>query len=554
MNPPRPVSSPATHSPSRGKSAPGSKRSTVASRSTRSNHGKSNDALHKRLALENPSSDPGLYMSLIKEEKEIVLKNAQKDREKEMQWLKNLPYHEQLEVLKEEKVILRWRERLGGWEKIQTKLMKKVSAHFAKTEREHRLMMDSDRQSEFRAQNEKYGLLLAVMPAEERFSSTNWVMGLRGGGTANVSVGHLFSGLQCEILSQAAVPAIIRKPKILMKDFTAPVVGSYSNTVKTTDRGDSSAPKEVTKSFKQQAMDLANEGNLDILRKQKKLEKALKTIRPHDTTTEETDTLYVKSIDLFDWALQSNQDYFDGLRASAGESLVDGQHVVSIVSGGCSEEIDRASDSSVVKEVKIMPSIAKISFKSPREIVMEGLQNTLATYKFVFKNVGTVAIEYSWRPDPVESEFKAASKQTNVELQLFGRSVADRSREKLLVNTRPRFFCSKSDGRILPGETLATTFNFLSEGSSGSCSQSWRFNTVPNYVQTAFESTEDSPASFSSNLTQPTPIQVFLHGQAISLDEKENQRKITENVIRNRAVESICREAVEFCLRKVFFL
>lgn len=123
---------------------------------------------------------------------------TRRDKEEDDSWIEEQPYHEQLQILKEKKVLSRWQDRTKEWEKIEAQLMRKVNPALAP----HTLMINSERQSEFRAQNERYSLMTAVVPAEERFSSTNWVMSLRGGGVTELQIGHLFSGLQCKVVSK----------------------------------------------------------------------------------------------------------------------------------------------------------------------------------------------------------------------------------------------------------------------------------------------------------------------------------------------------------------
>jgi len=286
---------------SKPKTTPGSRRSSTSKSYGRVTNMVGDKDLNRKQALDDPGSDPELYLALLKEKRDEVNEQYNKTLKKEETSLEKLPYHEKLEQTKESKIISRWQERQKDWENIQIKLSKRIN--------NSKLMMTSERLNEFRSQNEKYALLLACMTTEERYSSSNWTMSLRGGGNSTVSVGHIFSGLQCEISTKTIVPPIVRKPIFTSNDYNSTVTGSYSGSV----RFNSNSQNTLSKLSHTSTKDSMAVNIDDPVAKKKllKLEKAMKTLRPHEAQTEDTDGLFLKSVDLFDWAIQSSKEFFN---------------------------------------------------------------------------------------------------------------------------------------------------------------------------------------------------------------------------------------------------
>ena len=257
------------------------------------NNAKSEDALKRKTATEHPTSNPELYLDLIEEERKIVEKLMVKDADEEHKWLRDLPYHEQLEIMKEQNVLVRWQERQRDWEKIESRLIQRVDPK----QTAHKLMMDSDRQNEFRVETEKYRVMMQAFPDEERFNSSNWTQSLRDGGVTIAQVGHLFSGLQCKIMGTHSVPPIVRKPRVKVMDALSGATGSYTKSVSAT-KMQKSVSTVLTKTYKQIAMDIANKEHPDLVRKARKIKKAMAELR-REVAKEEVEGLFFKAIDLY---------------------------------------------------------------------------------------------------------------------------------------------------------------------------------------------------------------------------------------------------------------
>jgi hypothetical protein len=113
---------------------------------------------------------------------------------------------------------------------------------------------------------------------KERYESS-WELSLRGGGPRLVAVGHLFSGIECEVDAVPPVPRIVRKPRFpgSKAHKTGPMI----------------------------------EESAAILARRKRLSKKLKEIRPHNMTYQMAENLVAASTDLFQWAEESTQQFFD---------------------------------------------------------------------------------------------------------------------------------------------------------------------------------------------------------------------------------------------------
>lgn len=548
----------ASHSPasspkmSASASRSSSKRNSMM-RAGRVSNNNSDEALKKKRTIDNPSFNPKLYLDLLKEEKAKVKKREEDEKLLDFEDLKQRPFQEQLILTKESKVLLKWQQRQKEWERIQKILAKKISSNM-------KLMMNSERLNEFRTVQEKSELQIASIPPEDLYTANNWVMGLRGGGgTMTLSIGHIFSGLQCELKTVARIPPIIRKPNVSMKDLTSSAVGSYTKSVSTLKLA-TSALATSSKSIRALSKDILMSPESKM--RQKKLEQFMKSARPHEVTTENADTLFVKSIDLFDWAIESTKEYFETLSRGDDDSqfeIIGAEPVVSIVSGGQFEESSILSMKRDTSKMSIpqTPSVCMIQFYSPREVVISSFQNKPVAYEYVMKNTGTVTVQYTWIPDAVESEFRTEEKNTEVSAVLFSRFPDEYSREKLLALNRPRFFCKARQGYILPGETISTPFTFLSQGCSGTFSQNWRLHTIPQATVVSSSECANNAASSTSIqigadfMSNTTPVKISLHGQAFAPDESDHLRNITKRTIDARAVHSFCYDIVDTCVRKV---
>ena len=89
------------------------------------------------------------------------------------------------------------------------------------------MMTKSD---EYRNKIEDYDLLQAAVPQKDRLGA-QWELTLRGGGPRLVAIGHMFSGIECEVDNAPPVPILVRKPKIHKPSSVSDVgAGATSST------------------------------------------------------------------------------------------------------------------------------------------------------------------------------------------------------------------------------------------------------------------------------------------------------------------------------------
>ena len=516
------------------------------------NIGVGGDSLARTRAVDDPMSNTHMYLTLIQEERDTVLEESKKAEQRSQDNELDGSLMEQMirqKTLQEQKILTRWQQRQKDWENIELRLLQKVDGRQGTS---HKLMMSNERQSDFREQNEKYFLMTAAVPPEERFSNTNWVMSLRAGGITEVQIGHLFSGLQCKVKSSVSIPPILRKPRVLVRDVSSGATGSYNKSVLVTRANERSTSTEVAKSFKQIATERSEQGNIERRHEKQKLEKIMSQLR-REVNPYEVEGLFLKAIDLFDWAIKSSEEYFEN--KNVGSTLdvqpsIDGEHVVSLSAPDAAE----GSNLSMIAPPKA-PTTATLSFLSPREISIEATHAKNAVYYFTFVNTGSMTVEYMWQSDQVESEMRSTADLAAFSENLLNRNKTEMSREKQLSLCRPRFFCEKPGGSVLPGETVHTLFSFHSEGCTGLFSQNWRLQTVPTNIVVSFENIPAAFNSDSSKSLQPgqnylqtaTPVKISLHGISASIDECGHQRRITEDIIAKRFVESLCKVNTSFC-------
>jgi len=128
---------------------------------------------------------------------------------------------------KEGKVLALWQERQRDWDRIQSSISRRVQAG-----KNHSLMMATT--DEYRARLEEYDLLQAAIPPEERFGSNAWQRTLRGGGARTVAIGHIFSGIECEVEDTFNPPKTVRKPLRLTEASSKKDLGGKTSFIDNT--------------------------------------------------------------------------------------------------------------------------------------------------------------------------------------------------------------------------------------------------------------------------------------------------------------------------------
>lgn len=443
----------------------------------------------------DPKIHPGLYLESLQKLKMKAAKLREKELEKETKLIQYLPVNERFDLNKEGKVLAMWQERQKKWAQIQKSLAKRVGGT---TES---LMMNTG--DEFRARNEEYDVLQAAIPVHERFGSESWKMMLRGGTERSVSIGHVFSGLSCPISIKSTIPAIIRKPRV-------------SGQLKKGNTFIDPTPS--------------------LLKRQKQLQKTLQSLRPHSLGPSEVEGFIISSQNLFDWAIQSSEKYFQEKQDLASPSA----------------QIVTSTDEkapSVVEEY----SGPEITFLSPRNILFHGLQGETVNQTITFKNTGSSALTFIWKSVP-EKELHEPSDVAQVMC-----SRNEQPRAHILSRERSPFFCSHPSGQILPGDTIETVFSFCSKGSGGNFFETWILDTSPRAViqypptfsKPSLSDVNQTTSRSQSSVPLPSTVYVKLKGHSYTLDEGYHRR---ESVLNNLEKGSLLGNMIDqtyLMIRKV---
>ena len=93
----------------------------------------------------------------------------------------------------------------------------KISKRINSGDKHTLMMVKSD---EYRARVEEYDLLQAGVPEKDKIGA-QWELSLRGGGPRYVAVGHLFSGIECEVDSTPLSPRSCASPACQEKSRTS---------------------------------------------------------------------------------------------------------------------------------------------------------------------------------------------------------------------------------------------------------------------------------------------------------------------------------------------
>jgi hypothetical protein len=451
-------------------------------------------------------------LRLLQTNAETVRKS---DKDQERTLMEYLPVNEKFNLNKEGKVIARWQERQREWEKIQAKIKRRLTSKVQKP-----LMMATT--DEYRARMEEYDLLQAAVPLKDRFSSSSWQVMLRGGGPIRVAVGHIFSGIECEVDLELPRPKMVRKPK------PAQAVSKNDTFVDQTS---------------------------NYLSKAKKYQETIREIRPHNLTYSEAATLVIKSENLFAWARESSAQYYNEQKAlEAGETLspvmTEGTGTVLEASV---DHVPGAGVSAVAAGTGGDMMGSKVDFLSSREIVFDCLDGKNCARNVSFHNCGSTAIAYRWRRVQIPSHVKNDTDPATLNGVLNAKGTDDGAlRARVLSKNRECFFCLRDTGIILPDETVATTFVFKSCVSGGSFSSEWILEFVPE--ETAVYQGGNTGHAADGAASPPMSVGsvvMRLKGHCITVDESASKRAALSTFLDQGAITAVARDVVFSCLRRV---
>lgn len=491
-------------------SSPGSKAFTVLSGTEKSDPAEDFDYLDK----------PELYFTNL-EKLKLHAENIQKiESSEEKALMEFLPVNEKFSFNKEGKVLTRWQERQRDWDRIQTQIQRKINSKIKKP-----LMMSTT--DEFRAKLEELDLVQASIPIEERFTETTWQTQLRGGGAIRVAVGHIFSGLECEYDTKPPNPKLVRKPKLNQ------YIGKNDKFV------DQSSTYLLTK---------------------KKFDKNYRDIRPHDLAYSDANNLVIRSTNLFKWAKDSSEHYFNKNNNQLLYTLNEEQSINN-------ESILSLGEDSEVKSSDTIGS--SIQFISSKEISFDAMIGKSCIKTAEFRNNGRVSLLYKWRlltQDSIEAGKEAQTDKSRITIIteqrpgtagdkstlkdiLAGRGMNELSSIRSLVITQQRdcFFCCKDVGEILPDEVVSTTFIFSSRAGGGSFTSQWILEFIPD------DTTIHNTYQYMSQNQVPSVgfIICNLHGYCYIEDESSTKRKFVSNYIEQSSINAMAKDIVFNCLRRV---
>lgn len=442
------------------------------------------------------------------------------DIEQERKLIEYLPVNEKFNLNKEGKVIARWQERQRDWEKIQAKIKRRLTSKVQKP-----LMMATT--DEYRARMEEYDLLQASIPLKDRFSSSSWQVTLRGGGPIRVAVGHIFSGIECEIDTELPRPKMVRKPKPMQ------AVGKNDTFV---------------------------DQSQTYLSQTKKYQETIKDIRPHSLTYSEAAHLVVKSENLFKWARESSAQYYHERKAAElGDTAAIGDATVAQGSGAVLEKsvdtlpgLPTAMGASVVvADTPVAATGSKIDFLSAKEVIFDCLDGQNCTKTVSFRNGGATAISYHWRRVPVLSSVTKDADPSRLNGVLSKKGTDEGAlRSRVLSRNRECFFCLRESGAILPDETIATSFVFKSCTGGGSFSSEWILEFNPEETVVSNGATTEGSSGAASPLGIGA-VAVRLKGHCITLDESASKRAELSHFLDQSAITAVARDIVFSCLRRV---
>jgi len=434
-----------------------------------------------------PDIDKDQYIDSLKAMTLRAKKVRTRELEREASLVQYLPVNERFDLNKEGKVLAMWQERQNKWNGIQKRLGKKVGTSATS------LVMNSG--DEYRARNEEYDILQAAIPVQERFGADSWQMQLRDGTERSVSIGHVFSGLTCGVSIKRVVPPAIRKPKRMGR-------------------------KKLSNTFV--------DPTPSLLHRQKQLHKTLVTLRPHNLGPAHVEGLIIDSQSLFEWAIQSSEEYFSRKSDTVVPDECNTQE----------EEIENQQNSNQCPS----GDTTQILFLSPRNILFNCEDTGVAHQAVMVKNTGTTAITYVWKAVP-EKELHEPSDVADVMLRR-----QNSPRCHTLSKARSYFHCFQPTGQILPGDSVATMFSFSSRGMGGSFHETWMLDTLPRAIVSYQENPQSGLHIDNTKpkvaATLPSTVYIKLKGHANTFDEDKHLRdQVALNVSSQCRIEYLKNEA-----------
>lgn len=473
--------------------------------------------------------DPDVYFGTLRSLRAHSTKLRRKEDAEEKRLVDFLPVNERMEIGKENKVLTRWQERQRDWEKIEQTIARKLNSKVARP-----LMMTTT--DEYRSKMEEYDLIQAAIPLKDRFADSSWQMTLRGGGPISVAVGHIFSGLECDIDPNLPKPKMVRKPK--------PSTAVWKN-------------------------DTFLDESENLIAKRKKYEKSIRDIRPHTMTYRDAGQLVIKTVDLFHWAEESSLLYVNQQREEELARL--------------EEEMSARSQHSVHEqtEAPLPVNHPRLSFLSPIEVILDTVAGTKTQRSVSFQNTGSVVLYYRWKRHVVSAKPAETSngnknkppKAKTLENILDDKGDDDVSlRSHVLNRHREKFYCLQNCGEILPNEVVTTTFVFdssvggayrsqfvlqfipedtkISVMSGGSVESSHEPRNVTFEDQHSVHS-HSSEHSVGGSQVLTGSITVTLHGHAVVPDETVTQRGLLAQNITFQTEVTDIQDIVYACIRRV---
>lgn len=460
-------------------------------------------------------TNPDQYFSDLLRLSKHAQRVLQKEDEEEAKLVNFLPLVERTNLNKEGKVLTRWQERQREWERVQSVVSKKISS---KVERP--LMMTTT--DEYRARMEEYDLIQAAIPIKDRHANSAWEMSLRGGGPIRVPVGHIFSGLECEIDPILPKPKIVRKPKDPLSAGTT----------------DTFVPR--TKAYQS---------------RRKQLLKSITEMRPRDITFKDASALVIKSVDLFQWAKNSSQQLIDNLvgEQQLEEASAESKHSIH----------DDASVNSLEERQKSLPNV---QFLSPREIIFETTTSVECRREVYLKNISETVVYYRFEcihPKALENELlsqrskTAGKKGSRAEVHIDTLSDLldkkgvddDETRARSIANQRDNFFCLLQSGELLPNEFIAVPFTFLDSAGGGYYSSTWSLRVWPEQTRVFYNTPSFSGQEITASSTGSLRIHLVAH--CMLPDEHGYKRKQLAHLMTSRETETFMQDIFMNCLKRV---
>lgn len=460
-----------------------------------------------------------IYFSTLQSLRAHATKLRKKDEAEEKRLMEYLSVNERIELERENKVLTKWQERQRDWERIEQRISKKLNSKITRP-----LMMTVT--DEYRSKMEEYDLIQAAIPLKDRYAESSWQMTLRGGGPITVAIGHIFSGLECEIDPHVPKPKMVRKPK--------PSTAVWKN-------------------------DTFLEESENLTMKRKKYEKSIREIRPHTLTYRDAGQLVIRSMDLFQWAEESSLEYVKQQREEELARLEEEMQAM------------RSLESSQEQEEEITsPDHPQLTFLSSPEVVLDTQLGKQVHRTVSFKNTGPVVLYYRWKrlhnTGSSHDANKGSAKTKSLEAVHHDKGGDDAAlRAFTLEQNREKFFCLNDSGEVLPGETVTTDFVFDSD-VGGVYRSSWILQFVPEETKISldegineekqgvqFEDQRSERDGSQVGHTKPVTgcITIALRGHCVVPDESMTNRSLLASHISYQTEVTEIQDIIYSCVRRV---